>query len=363
MKKRKFNIALIGCGRIGFLLENDPLRYKPCTHFGGASTAGLAITHSCDSNPERLALFGEKARLPEKNRYDNYRDLLTDVRPDMVIIATWTESHERIALEAARCGASLIVIEKPMASTIAGCRAVIRECRRRNTAVIVNHERRFDNRYRKVKEMIERGRIGRIRTVHASILTGGHTGPSVPDDGGGPLLHDGTHLVDMVRFLFGDIVSVEGEFQRAGRSTGFEDRACAWLKTERGVDVFLEAGGGRNYFVFELEISGTLGKIVIGNGYESLHINRTSRLYSGFRDIAETAFPAYRKNNCFRELYREAKSTLERGSMPAVSTASDGCRALEAIHAIYLSSHLNRKIIKLPPGPREVDLKKIFNIK
>ena len=40
--------ALIGCGRIGCLLEGDPLRYKPCTHYGGASAAGITVTHACD---------------------------------------------------------------------------------------------------------------------------------------------------------------------------------------------------------------------------------------------------------------------------------------------------------------------------
>ena len=95
----------------------------------------------------------------------------------------------------------------------------------------------------------------------------------------------------------------------AARS-GFEDRACAWLKTADGVDIFLEAAGGRDYFVFELEISGTRGKIVIGNGYESLILSRQSRLYTGFRDLAEAPFPAYRRNNCFSELYREAKRAL-----------------------------------------------------
>ncbi len=362
MKKQQPTIALIGCGRIGFLLETDPLRYKPCTHYGGASAAGLAVTHACDIDPGRLARFGATARIPDDNLFGDYRDLLAAARPAMVIIATWTESHERIAVEAARAGASLIVLEKPMASSIDGCRAIIEQCRRSGTTVIINHERRYDNRYRKAREIIARGRIGRVMTVHASILTGGYAGPSDPAEGGGPLLHDGTHLVDMVRYLFGEIASVEGEFRRDGRSRGFEDRACAWLKTGSGTDVFLEAGGGRDYFVFELAISGTRGKLIIGNGYESLHLGKKSRLYSGFRDIAEVPFPHYRKNNCFHELYREAKKALA-GFTQVSSSGSDGCRALEAIHAVYLSSSLNGKRVSLPLEPGAVDLEKIFGLK
>lgn len=361
MTKKSATVALIGCGRIGFLLENDPLRKKPCTHYGGAVSAGLAVTHACDINAGRRARFADAAGIPGDHCFGDYRQLLRTVRPALAIIATWTESHERIAVEAAENSVSAIVLEKPMASTLTGCRAIMDECRRRGTAVIINHERRFDGRYRKVKEMIDREAIGTVKTVHASILTGSYRGPSDPGEGGGPLLHDGTHLVDMIRFLFGDIAAVEGEFQRSGRSRGFEDRACAWLKTAGGIDIFLEAGGGREYFVFELEISGTRGKIVIGNGYEALYRGRPSRFYTGFRDIAEAAFPRYRAISSFRELYREARRALA-GTEPATSSADDGYRSLEVIHAIYLSSHLNRATVRLPIDPLVVDLKKIFNL-
>lgn len=167
----------------------------------------------------------------------------------------------------------------------------------------------------------------------------------------------------MIRFFFGDIISVEGEFQRAGGDSGFEERAVAWLRTEEGIDVFLEAGGKRDYFVFELEIWGTDGKIVIGNGYERLYLKKKSRLYRGFKDLGEVKFPAFKRNNCFRELYREAGKIMEGGSARPVSDIMDGYRALEAIHAVYLSSHRKRKKIDLPLDPKSVNIRKIFNFR
>jgi predicted dehydrogenase len=354
--------ALIGCGRIGFLLEEDPLRYKPCTHYGGVVAAGMAITHACDINRERLKRFGELACIPPEHRCADYRALLKDARPDMVIIASWTETHAPIAIEAARRGAKVIVLEKPMAPSLRDCRKLMAECDSHGAVLIINHERRYDNRYRKVKDMVARGMIGEIRTVHGSILTGGHRGRSSAEQGGGPLLHDGTHLVDMLRFLFGEITTVQGEFRRDGRRHGFEDRACAWLTTAGGVDIFLEAGGPREYFQFELEISGSRGKIVIGNGYEKLYTTRASRFYTGFRDLDEAPFPAIKRNNCFGELYGEAKKALSGKTVPS-SSGPDGYHALEVIHAIYLSSHMKRKTLSLPIPEGAVNLKKIFNLK
>lgn len=353
--------ALIGCGRIGCLLEEDPLRYKPCTHYGGAVAAGIRVTHACDINRERLCRFADEAGIPEENRSPDYRELLADARPETVIIASWTETHAPIAIEAARRGARVIVLEKPMAASLRDCRRIIDECSRSGAVIIVNHERRYDSRYRAVRDMINRGAIGEVRSVHGSVLTGGYRGKSSADRGGGPLLHDGTHLVDIIRFLFGEITAVQGRFRRTRRRSGFEDGACAWLTTAGGVDIFIEAGGPCEYFVFELEISGSRGKIVIGNGYERLYTSRASRYYTGFRDIDEVPFPRFRRNNCFTELYREVKrSRSGRGAI--TSTGQDGYRALEAIHAAYLSSHQNRKTITLPVAPGSVNLQKIFDL-
>jgi predicted dehydrogenase len=127
------------------------------------------------------------------------------------------------------------------------------------------------------------------------------------------------------------------------------------------VDVFLEAGGGRGYILFELDISGTRGRIVIGNGYERIYRSRASRLYTGFRDLVERPFPAWRKNNCFRDLYREARA-IARGSASPISGAEDGYRALEAIHAAYLSAHRGGEAVHIPVRPGSINLKKIFGI-
>lgn len=354
-------IALIGCGRIGFLLESDPLRYKPCTHFGGASSAGLRITHACDIDPVRLEGFIRAAGIRRENAFASHRALFDSVRPELVIISTWTESHAEIGIRAAERGARVIVCEKPLAASLRDAARLVDACERHGARLIVNHERRYDPRYAKIRSMIEDGVIGQVRTVHASILTGGFRGVSRAEMGGGPLLHDGTHMIDLIRYLFGDIVSVAGEFDRAeGRESGFEDRAAAWLKTSGGIDVFLEAGGSREYFVFELSISGTKGKIVAGNGYQSLYAARSSRYYTGFRDLAERPFPRYRRANYFTNEYREAGRLLSGEDVPASSTGTDGYRAIEAIHAIYLSAAKGRKIVELPVNPGTIRIKDIF---
>jgi len=356
-------ISLIGCGRIGFILENDKLRNKPCTHFGGASSVGLKFTSACDINPDRLKEFGSKAGISSGRLFTDYKLLLTDITPDLLVISTQTDTHGDIALQAIRSGVKIIVLEKPAAPSLALTKKIISESKKHNCRIIVNHERRFDARYNKVKDMINAGIIGEIRTVNARMLTGLYRGKSHIKEGGGPLLHDGTHLVDIIRFFFGDISTVQGEFKRYTRSSGFEDSASAWLQSKTGIDIFLEAGGGRKYFQFELEIWGAEGKILIGNGYNRLFLKKKSGLYTGFNDLQEIAFPAIKQNNCFTEIYKSAKSMLGGKAAANISSIDDGYKALEIIHAVYYSSYLGRKKIPLPLNPMVINLKKIFGIK
>ncbi|HPJ37448.1 MAG TPA: Gfo/Idh/MocA family oxidoreductase [Spirochaetota bacterium] len=355
------NTALIGCGRIGFMLESDPLRYKPCTHYGGAHSAGISINAACDINTARLRTFQHLAGIPEQHLYTDYNDLITALHPEIVIIATWTDSHVPIGIAAAESGAKVIVCEKPIAPDLKEAQRLIDACERNRTELIINHERRFDHRYRTIRNFIVSGKIGEIKTVHASILTSGYRGKSDIREGGGPLLQDGTHLIDIIRFLFGDITSVSGSFARSGRKSGFEDRAAGWLKAGNNIDIFLEAGGNRHYFHFELDIYGTEGRIVIGNGYEKLFVSKKSTLYKNFRDLKEKPVNLKKGVNCFTREYREVKRFMQRGERSCTSTGQDGYKALEAVHALYLSGFSGKKI-DLPVKQDSIDLRKIFTL-
>jgi len=343
------------------MLEEDPLRKKPCTHYGGTLSAGLKITHACDINPSRLRKFAEHASIPRSNCYTDYQSLITEVKPELVIIATWTESHARIGILAAENGTKVIVSEKPVASTLDDAHALITACENNGTSLIINHERRYDPRYIQVKKLLDSNQIGEVQTVNAMVLTGGSNGNARTEAGGGPLLQDGTHMVDIIRYYFGNILSVRGRFNRHMQSSVFEDRAIAWLRTESGIDIFLEAGGKRDYFHFELQVYGTRGKIVIGNGYQHLYMSNKSRYYTGFRDLVEVPFPDFHNENCFTREYNEAAALLNGDDVNILSDGNDGLKALEIVHAVYLSAYIDSDV-QLPLTSASVDLEVIFPI-
>jgi len=323
----------------------------------------LKFTHAVDCNPKRLKEFALKFNVPAANSFLNHLDLLKSTVPDLVIISTYTDSHIDIAVDALKHGVKLLVLEKPVGYSLAEASKLLKLAAAVNAHIIVNHERRYDPKYIKVKDIINSGKIGKVLNVSASIHTGGFRGASNPKLGGGPLLHDGTHLVDILRFFFGDISLARGKFNRVSRRTGFEDIAYAWLETSSGIDIFLQAGGPKNYFGLQLDIFGSCGKITIGNGICKLFVSSKSKFYQGFNDLCEVNFPKVNSSNYFANLYKEAKNILLQKSNTITSSLYDGYKALEIVHAVYLSSYNKGELVKLPLAPSAVDLKKIFSLK
>jgi predicted dehydrogenase len=343
--------ALIGCGRIGFLLEEDPLRRKPCTHLGGMTAAKIHIAAASDPDAERRALFSKRAGIPESAVFYDYRDMLRSRVFDIVTIAVPTPLHSKVTIHAAESGAKVIICEKPIAHTIPEAKRMIAACRKNGVHLIINHERRFDSRYRKVKELLDSGAIGRIVSIRGTIPARGLSHVWDESLGGGPLLHDGTHLIDIISFYAGNIVRVDGRIRKQNKH-GFEDYACAILETEQGILAFVEVGGSTAYFGFSVDIAGDTGRIEIGNGFARLYKPGKSRYYKGFMDLVEHPFPKCSDINCFTRLYREAVLTLK--GTDSVSSGADGLHALRVIHGIYQSAYKKRPTVL----PDSINIKK-----
>ena len=142
----KLRVGIIGCGRIGSLLRRDPYRRKPCTHAGAfAECKATEVVCACDIDPDRLAQF--RADWGVDRLYLDYRELLAKEQPDIVAVASWTSTHKDIAFEAANCGVKGILCEKPIALTLADADEMISECENNGVVLMMNHERRWDQRF------------------------------------------------------------------------------------------------------------------------------------------------------------------------------------------------------------------------
>ncbi|MGQ9629666.1 MAG: Gfo/Idh/MocA family protein [bacterium] len=346
-----YRVGIIGCGRVASLLESDPLRPHPCTHAGGyAAVSKTRLVAGCDINPQRLRDF--KERWGVSRLYTDYREMLKRERLDLVSVCTWTDTHCEIVCAAARAGVRGIVCEKPMALDLGQCDRMIETCDKRGVKLVINHERRWESHYIKAREMVRAGYIGELRTIVGNVLLGKPRRGSWDSHyrlvGGGPLVADGTHLLDIMRFFAGDVEWVSGWVRREDREVDVEDTACGILYFKSGAIGFVEGGGLRKYFNFEVDLQGSEGRILIGNAVLQFWQVGDSPRYVGFRELAVAPFPHLGEpQNSYVAEIEELINCVE-GGCESSSDGREGRASLELAMAIYESAAHRGKRIHLP---------------
>ena len=134
-------------------------------------------------------------------------ELCDDPEVEVIYIATPHQYHAEHCLAAARCGKHVLV-EKPMAVTLADCAAMIDAARKANVRLVVGHSHSFDAPYLRTRALIESGAHGPVRMITALNFTDFLYRPRRPEEldtaqGGGAVFNQGAHQVDVVRLLGG----------------------------------------------------------------------------------------------------------------------------------------------------------------
>ncbi len=344
----KYRVGVIGCGRIASMLEDDPLRGKPCTHAGAFNgVQKTKMIAACDINEERLNKFGKKWNI--SSLYTNYYKMLQKEQIDIVSVAAWTQFHNEMVVAAAESGVQGIYCEKPMALTLDQANEMLNVCKRNNVKLVINHERRWDPYYLKVKKIIEEGKIGELKTIVGNALAWDDlTAKKIEIYGGGTMFHDGTHLTDLLRFFAGEPAWVSAYEDRPNGAEYVENTVFGLVGFLKGTKAFLEGGGSRNYFNFELDLQGTEGRIIIGNGIKELYVTNKSKRFSGFKELERLELTAPGNNaSPFISGVKDLIRCIETGC-ESNSSGEDGKKALEIIYAMYKSAKDEGKRVSIP---------------
>lgn len=314
--------AVVGLGRIGSLLEDDPLREKPCTHAGAiVENPDCELIGGCDIDADRRNAFGERWGCDRV--FENVDSLLSAGRPDVLCIATPPETHLHMTLRAEHRGVSVAVCEKPLATTLRDAKRIAAVHRSGNIRVITNHERRYSADYLAVRDLVRRGEYGRLLSVRGTLYFGNGRHDQV-------LLHDGTHMVDIVNFLTGGRARLTRRLghMRSRRSSAFLFGRAA------GVPVVLEVGSERDHLVFELELSFERGRARVGNGVLSFEESADSPYYEGYRSLLSADTPEITRTGYFANMMADAVAAVGDPAYEPVSTAADGLEVMRFIRSL-----------------------------
>ncbi len=146
---------------------------------------------------------------------------------DLVVVATPTGTHVAVASPAVDAGLA-VVVEKPLAPTAAGARALVGKAAAAQVMLTVFYNRRWDAEYLTVRRLVDAGALGEVHRYESRFerwrpqrAPGAWREERSADDGGGVLLDLGVHLVDQARVLLGPVTHVYGEV--ASRRGGADD--------------------------------------------------------------------------------------------------------------------------------------------
>ena len=192
--------ALIGCGRI-----------SP-HHIEAAKNNRLDFTAMCDIVPEIMTGKSDRFGLETVRKYTDYKELLEKERPELVAVATESGKHAAIALDCIATGCN-VIIEKPIALSVADADAIIKAGKEKGVLVCANHQNRFNKSVRYIRKALEEGRFGRLShgAAHVRWNRGKSYYNQAPWRGtwaqdGGCLMNQCIHNIDLLRWMMGDEV-------------------------------------------------------------------------------------------------------------------------------------------------------------
>ncbi len=270
--------GIIGCG--------DVTEVKSGPGFQNAKNSQLVAVMR--RNGELAKDYAERHNVPKW--YDNADELINDPDVDAVYIATPPAFHKEYTLKCALAGKP-VYVEKPMARNFEECTAMVQACENAGVPLFVAYYRRALDRFNKVKELIDSGKIGEIRfvtvvlykkLVKVDLKTGELPWRVMPEiSGGGEFLDLASHTLDVLDYILGPINEAVGYAGNQAKLYEAEDIVTASLSFESGVK-----GTGTwcfsSFTNYDMnEIVGSLGKISFSTfGEEPILLTTTEGITS-----------------------------------------------------------------------------------
>ncbi len=232
-------VAVIGCGDIAAI------------HFAAiAAIEGVVLVAVCDTDPERLEAAVQATGAPG---FATHAELFASIRPDAVHITTPHFEHARIAVDALDAGIH-VILEKPLAHTVAAGAEVAAAAHRSRAKLAVCFQNRYNTPVQRMRELLDSGALGAVTGASATVVW---SRPAAyyqarpwrgtwAGGGGGLLMNQAIHTLDLLIWLVGDLTSVSGGIATRvlGDTIEVEDTADLVLEHSGGVRSVLFATNG-----------------------------------------------------------------------------------------------------------------------
>lgn len=216
-------IGIVGLGMMGRAHLRALLR-TPNAHASAVA----------DPAPE-AAQFAKASGVPH---YSDYRAMLDNAELDGVLIAAPNADHYPLGMDCIKRGVA-VLIEKPIAETYEAARSLCDAGQKRNVPILVGHHRRHNPAVQLVRKAVAEGRIGAptvANILDVKLKPESYFAQAWRSElsAGGPVLINMIHEIDLLRFIFGEIASLQAFTSNATRCAQVEDTAAVMLRFTNG---------------------------------------------------------------------------------------------------------------------------------
>lgn len=340
---RKLGFGIVGAGAI------CPLHIEAIEKCEGARLAGIA-----DVSEERAKSVGEAKQV---RWHTDYKALLADPEVDVVCVLTPSGLRAPVCIDAARAGKHIIA-EKPLEVSLKRIDSIISECDKAGVNLAVIFQLRFLPGVRAVADVVFGGRLG--KPVLGDAYVKWYRSQDYYDsatwrgtwalDGGGALMNQGIHYIDLLQWFMGPVATVSGHIATLARQRiEVEDTAVACLTFADGALGVIEACTSANIGrPARLELRGDRGTVVLEDGNVSFwSIDGEGELEVPHVETGSGATNPMAITSVGHEAQiSDMVDAINEGRAPVVD-GREARKAIEIISAIYQSSQL-RRIVNLP---------------
>ena len=331
--------GLIGCG------------FFSINHLHGwRGVEGAAIVALCDRDPVRLAIAGDQFGIAP--RYADAEQMLARETLDFVDIATTVSSHRPLVEAAARHGVG-VICQKPFAPSMQDAESMVTTCHDAGVPLMVHENFRWQSAIQAVGDIVRNGEIGEPFWGRVSFRSAFDVFSGQPYLATGErfIIEDlGIHILDIARFLFGDVATATARTRRVNPAIKGEDVATILLGHRNGVTSVVDCSYATRLAVEPfpetlVEIDGSAGSLRLSQGYQ-LVVANASGVYR--RDLSPPLLPWasppwHNVQESVQAIQRHWVHCLRTGREPATS-GRDNLRTLALVEAAYRSAEADETV-------------------
>ena len=333
---RTYRAALVGCGKIGSLYADDPLMRGDIFSHAEAyhACARTDLVALVDTNRDALDRCG--ARWHVESRHSTVREMLDSAAPDIVSVATPTETHHQVLrdLLTGEVRPVAILCEKPIAASLEDAEDVVALAKEKGVVLVMMHMRRYANNMRNLRKFLRDGGIGELRGVSGWLTKGTR--------------HNGTHWFDLLRYLVGEVEMVSGldTLQEGGDDPTLD--VAMFMRS--GMLATMRAAEHSHFTICEMDIMGTKGRVqIVDSSYRvDISVAVPSPRYSGYVELVPSSLDMGDRKNVMLHAVEDVVRCLDTGATPE-STGEDGVEALRIALAAHRSAKMQGQVVLVHP--------------